>query len=408
MRLSRSKKLLPGLLLAPCAFAWSAGVRCGIAEAVEGKDAPSAPKPAEDPGGEIYTVAELLNRAETIVVAELGLVEGNGTRLNIMEVLKLPSSAAPVKLPEKQLLERASDLLNQEATLRAEREKEKKGPKPLPHPAGAPAAKLPAPALPALAIVAGGRIPLPRPGTQALFFLWERAAPEGDSTLRYRLSHPQGLYGADLAPSVKLSLSRRNPADRERYLREWDERMAKRQALRKDDEVLKKLSAANQESGLRLLAPRPKRSIRDDNTFDVNVRFENSRGYDQAIYDGTVNCFGVRLRKKNAPPEEAVVLRASLKRLAEGLDPATLALVDANDFELVPKNGARSKELHFDAQEHPALAALDGEYVVNVFYVSAQDGKGLEDLPAAPLDRHPDLQRFSPYLQSALCRHAGA
>lgn len=378
----RADGILRGLLLGSAA--WSCA-SAGAGEAPGTSPAPSgAAAGIPESGEQIYTVSELLQRAGLIVVAEVGQGEGNSARLKVLEILKSPSAEALGKKPEKELLQRASDLLNREGAPGQPKNRESA---PGNSAADSGSSRPPAPpssSFPALAILAGQRLPLPRQGTQALFFLWERTEPSSEAPLRYKLSHPQCMYAIEHAAEVRLALSRRQPADRERYLREWDERMAQRQERRKDEEALKKLPADTLERGLSLRAARPKRSVRNDNTFDITVRLENARGYEQAIYDGTLSSFAVRLRKKDAPPERAVVLRASLKRMAEGLDPATLAIVDVSDFLCVPKNGSLSKELHFDAQDHPALGGLEGEYVLNVLYVSTQDGKGLDDLPAAP------------------------
>jgi hypothetical protein len=61
-----------------------------------------------------------------------------------------------------------------------------------------------------------------------------------------------------------------------------------------------------------------------------------------------------------------------------GVDNAILGIVDATDFAIVPHESSLSKELFFDSKTFPALAALNGEYVISVVYSSGFDGNGLD------------------------------
>jgi hypothetical protein len=91
----------------------------------------------------------------------------------------------------------------------------------------------------------------------------------------------------------------------------------------------------------------------------------------------------VRICRKDAPNEQPLVLFATDNEDARvGAD--VLSLVDVNDFVGVPKKDRLIKTLHFEAKEHPALEKLKGEFVACAFYVSTQDGKGLENLPGVP------------------------
>jgi len=324
---------------------------------------------------EIYTAGELLAKGETVLIATVGEATIDGTLLKDIHFIKGPPEDLLAGLPGAIRQKRAEELLNSEA---AERAKLVKDP-------NAEIVRTPEhAAMPQFALVAAAPARLPAAGTQAVFVLWERETPTKALPIRYKASHPQNVYDIKLAAEVRLVLSRRKAEDNQRFLREWDASMARRLELRKDEDVLKARPAGNLESGLTLKALRPRASVRGDNSFDVTARFENSRGYDQAFYDGLQSGFGVRLRKREDPPEKAIVIRQSNKQLTGGVDNATLGIVDESDFETIGKEHSYSKELHFDAKDHPELKELNGEYVVNLFYVNTHSGKGLENLPAAP------------------------
>jgi hypothetical protein len=240
---------------------------------------------------------------------------------------------------------------------------------------------------PALLSVCGCEpLRLPKAGTQVLLFLWEQAEDAPKGALRYRLAHPQCVYELSCAAEVKAELrgGRGRDAERRAYLREWDRVMAERLARRRSDATLRALEAGRPEKGLRLVVRRARPSVLAPNGFNLSVRVENSRDAAQAIYAGPLGGFGVRLRQKDAGPETALVLRLTDPEVTRGVDSQVLALVSSDDFRAVPRNDVLMMDLHVDPKEFPALAGLSGEHLVSAFYTSAQDGKGLEDLPGVP------------------------
>jgi hypothetical protein len=194
------------------------------------------------------------------------------------------------------------------------------------------------------------------------------------------------VYELTCAAEVKAELGRGRGRDAERrpYLREWDWAMAERLARRRSDAMLRALEAGRPEKGLRLVVREARPSMLAPNGFNLSVRVENSRDAAQAIYAGPLGGFGVRLRQKDAGPETALVLHLTDPEVTRGVDSQVLALVSSDDFRAVPRNDVLVMDLHVDPKEFPALAGLSGEHLVSAFYSSAQDGKGLEDLPGVP------------------------
>lgn len=345
--------------------------------AAPAEEAPKAePKPKAEPF-QIYPVAELLGQAETIVIAEIGETSIDGTQLKVQQVLKGPPDELLGTLNANDRQRRAEELLKREA---AEREAAKKNPKAAPT-----VPQDPVDALPQIGVVCADRARLPAKGEVALFMLWEREKPTKELPIRYKIAHPQCVYDPkEVGAHVKVALQRRRPEDSTRYLRGWDAEMAAKLALRRGEDALRQMPAGNLESGLTLKVLRPKVSMSGDHSFNVTALFENSRSYDQAFYDGLVSGFGVRLRRKDDPADKAIVIRASNRQLTGPVDSATLNLVDEGDFSTIPSKANYSKEIRFDAKDLPELAGLNGEYVINLFYISTQTGKGLENLEAAP------------------------
>ena len=373
-----------GIFFFTCACVATSPGRCGepLQPAVPAVETLNENPAQSDLGySKIHSVYELIGIAELVLVAEIGDATVEGTKLRAIEVLRSPPKEVlgPAFVAEQQ--KRALALLDAEAT---HRERLKKDPK---------ATRLAVPlipiALPPLAVIPHEKIPLPRKGTQVLLVLWEREQGTQETPLRYRAAHPQCVYDVNVAPQVRLALERRRPEDNTRYLREMDAQLARKLELRTGDEALKKVPAGNVHAGLKLKALRMRSSVREDGTFDVMVRFQNLRSYDQAVYDGMLSGFGVRLRRKDDPLEKALLVRATYKGLTGDVDAATLAILDAEDFLSVPKAdgekpGELSKELHFSAADLPKLKSLDGAYVLNVFYENTKSGEGVHDLPAAP------------------------
>jgi hypothetical protein len=225
----------------------------------------------------------------------------------------------------------------------------------------------------------------PAAGTQNLFFLWERAEATKELALRYRVAHPQCVYDTTHAAEVKNELSRARTSVRRAYLRPWDARMAARLQQQQQTAELLRLKSGHAEKGLRLTLRYAKSSRLSPGSFDLSFNIENLLDSEQAIYDGPLPVFGVRVYKKDASPEKAMVLFAKDDDEDRGaMDAEILALVDVNDFVGVPRKDKLIKTLHFGVKEHPALAKLEGEYVACAFYVNTLDGKGLENMPGVP------------------------
>jgi len=224
----------------------------------------------------------------------------------------------------------------------------------------------------------------PEAGVQNLFFLWERIEAAKDLPLRYRVAHPQCVYETQYAAEVRSELARARTAPRRAYLRPWDAKMATRLAQRQQTEALLQMKPGHSEKGLRMAVRFARPSLLSPGSFDVSVRIENLMDAEQAIYDGPLPSFGVRLRRKETAAEEALVLLAVDEGLRGGPDADILAQVDVNDFVGVPKRDQLIKTLHFGVREHPELEKLEGDFLASAFYISAQDGKGLEGLPGVP------------------------
>ncbi len=332
----------------------------------------------------IYTLVELLAKAEVIVMGEVGESTDShspnkGAAINVMSVLKAPRSAVNLikpsqvvadekSSPESEVRKRAEDLLEKEAQRKREED-------------GLSANEEVAPGkISSLSIHPVSIRKLPPKGTQAVFLLWEKKVDVKNGHYAYVLNHPQCVYDRSYAARIQVALRNRHAAAKEGFLRPWDKQMAIRINRREGDEVIKSLEPGNLERGLQLQAIRPRLSVRGGNTFDVTVQFTNTRGIQQYIYDGPMAQFGACLLKKGAPAESTLLLRATERHVTSGLDPEILTIMDATDF--VPIKGGRtySRELHFGANEFPVLATLDGPYVVRFFYTSKRAGKKVEHL----------------------------
>jgi len=308
---------------------------------------------------EVYTFADLLSKAERIVVAEVGPRGGSAFTIKVQETLKAPEISAKYVDPEK--FKRAAELLaNDKAAL-----------PPLP-----PARK------PPLQIqLKIENIPLPPEGTQVIFFLWDRAesvlpSPAPREVLTYRVAHPQCLYDIERLPQVRAALMKPRSISDGRYLREWDKQMAEKLKERGADEQLRALKGGEPVQGIRLNAVRPVLLLRRDGSFSVTARVENlSRGA-QAIYDGPGGGYGIRLRPKDADSTQALIVRVSNKNAIA--DAGVLNLPDITDFATIKEKDHLSRELFFDTADYPALQNLNGEYLLSVFFHTKQDGKGLD------------------------------
>lgn len=312
----------------------------------------------------IFPYSELLARAETIAVCEVRHTRAGNARLVVIEWLRGPPEDVRAKFEER----RAAALLTQEA------EEKKDGAKVAPQ---ATETDLD------IGIEVIAPFDPPKAGTQNLYFLWERLEPAKDLPLRYRVAHPQCVYEALYSAEVKNELSRARTAPRRHYLRDWDERMATRLLQQQRTAGLLQLKPGHAEKGLRLTFRFAKSSLLSRGSFDLSFNIENLLDAEQAIYDGPMPVFGVRMHRKDAPNEQPVVLFATEAEDSRvGAD--VLSLVDLNDFVGVPKNDRLIKTLHFEVRDHPVLAGLSGEFVACAFYSSTQDGNGIENLPGVP------------------------
>ncbi len=339
---------------------------------------------AKDSLSESFTLVDLLAKAEAIVVAEVGEQQERGTPLKVLVSLKNPtgnfgiqwgeSTSAPRQKLASEVYKRAEERLDEE-TARKDRDASKEGTEELVNTnsvvAGGP-----------LYVVVENLKKLPRPGVQALFFLWERVKADGPEKLRYRVNHPQCVYDKAYAATVQAALNNRRMALQQTYLRAWDRERALRIERQRQSDAIKKMEAGHVERGMRMSVLSAKTSLRGDNSLFVGAQFENARAYPQFIYDGLLADYGIRLRKKGEGLESALVIRAPVGRSASGLDRDILALSDAADFAMVKKEGVHTKDLHFNAKEFPVLTTLDGAYILNVFYSSKEDGKNVELLDA--------------------------
>jgi hypothetical protein len=305
---------------------------------------------------EFYNLVKLLAQAQRIVVAEIGTPKNGFVTLTVQETLKAPENDPKYVVPE--MFKRAEALLaDDKAQL----------PEPQPLKSKAPATIL---------VRAGTDVKLPPQGNQALFFLWNQLPSDPGSPPKYRLAHPQCIYDLAVLPQVKLGLNNPRSVADGRYLRDWDAQMATRAKERTGLGALRSLEGGEIVMGLRIKALRPQLALRGDNSFSVNAQIENTLNHDLDIYDGPADGYGVLLRAKNAPPESALILR--LQRSVAGVDAKTLEIVDTTDFVTVPHQGAHDKELFADVAAFPAVAALQGEYLLRVFYSSSKDGHGTD------------------------------
>jgi hypothetical protein len=328
----------------------------------------------------IYSFSELLGRAEVIVTGEVGEEAGGSAPVRVLEWLKEPGELTLdelIKLDKRSLDELKQAKRQRQAEERLAEEAEAKGGASGGVAKGGPAR---------LSVCGCEPLRLPKAGTQVLLFLWERVGDAPKGALRYRLAHPQCVYELSCAAEVKAELrgGRGRDAERRAYLREWDRVMAERLARRRSDATVRALEAGRPEKGLRLVVRQARPLVLAPNGFNLSVGVENSRDAAQAIYAGPLGGFGVRLRQKDTGPETALVLRLTDPEVTRGVDSQVLALVSSDDFRAVPRNDVLVMDLHVDPKDFPALASLSGEHLVSAFYTSAQDGKGLEDLPGVP------------------------
>jgi len=322
---------------------------------------------ARRPALAFYTFAELLAKAERIVIAEVGPEQDGASVLLVRETLKAPENDP--KAVEPELMKRAAELLAND--------------------------KLELPPLkpPASLRAKAENLRLPAEGTQAIFFLWDKLPGDAKPGPAYRVAHPQCVYEIELLEQVRAGVARPRSVADGRYLREWDKQMAARARQRQANEALLKMKGGDPVMGLRVRALRPTLSLRGDNSFAITVRVENTRSREQLIYDGPGGGYGVLIRPKNASGDmtrfpavrEVGIVSPEARGLAlrqasgsSGTDSTVLNLADETDFTSVRGDSFVPKELFFDAKEFPALRRLEGAFTVAVFFSTEQDGRGLE------------------------------
>lgn len=339
---SPSALLIVSLALAP------------LARAAEIADAHPPAQPASA-AIDAYTFSELLSKAERIVVAEVGPMRDGELTLVVRDTIKAPELSEKYVDPDR--LKRAAEMLANPKLEAA----------PLPSVPKTP---------PSLKLILQNVAP-PREGVQAVFFLWESAGGTAREPA-YRLNHPQCMYDIELLPQIRAGAAHPRTVGDGRFLRDWDKQMAERMRQREANAALLKMKGGDVVMGLKMRAARPRLSLRGNNSFGITAVVENTRARDQAIYDGPAGGYGIAIRpkEKKADGAGAIVLRQSTKSM--GADVAVLNLTDITDFSTVPHESSLSKELFFDAQEFPILTTLQGEFTVSVFYMSTQDGHGLD------------------------------
>jgi len=307
------------------------------------------------PQAEIYNLAQLLGKAERIVVAEAGAAGAEGCVLNVEQVLKEPKPNPKEIDPE--VLKRASALLADEKAVL---------------PPLAPKAP------PALRVVAVQGQKLPEPGSRAIFFLWDKTASAGKTELLYRLSHPQCVYGPQVLPQVKLGLERPREIADGRYLRDWDHQMAEEAQMRAAGRKLLTAKGGQLTMGLRLKATNSALSLRADNSFACMARLENAEGPEQLVYDGPAGGYGAILCAKGAAPETGIVLYLSAAVMLPQTDSLVVGLDESSDFRSLPSGDSIAKDLFFDVKNFPILKTLQGAYLLKLFFISNHDGKNLD------------------------------
>lgn len=320
------------------------------AENGEARPAPAAPIMID-----VYNFSELLTKAERIVVAEVGPMNDGVLTLVVRDTIKAPELSAKYVDPER--LKRAADLLANDKL------------------DAAPLAVVPK--TPASIKLRLQNIAPPREGVQAVFFLWDSDGGTAREPV-YKLNHPQCMYDIELLPQVRAGVAHPRTVGDGRFLRDWDKQLAERKKQREANNELLRMKGGEVVMGLKMRAARPILSLRGNNSFGITAVVENTRARDQAIYDGPAGGYGIAIRPKvpKADGSGAIVLRQSTKSM--GADNAVLALTDLTDFSTVPKESSLSKELFFDAAEFPVLTTLQGDYTVSVFYITSQDGRGLD------------------------------
>jgi hypothetical protein len=308
------------------------------------------PKPAS--AVTYYNFSELLNKAERVLLGEIGESKDGAVTIKALETLKSPAHDTKKITPD--MVKRAEELLASDK---------------------APAA----PVVQAhgevenvnVTLITGKGIKLPPAGVQAVFFLWDPEKFEEGKPPTYRVNHPQSIYDSAALPQVRAALFKPRSISDGRFLRDWDRRAAQRAAQRKADDELKQIPGGEPVLGLKIEALRPKLLLRGDNSFQVATHLVNTFDKETMVYDGPAGAYGVILRAKGAAPETSIVLRLSG---FEGVDPAAMEITNQSDFATVAGNQIFTREQLVDVKNFPVLKTLSGAYVLKAFYTNRKDG----------------------------------
>jgi hypothetical protein len=323
--------------------AWAALAGCQAGSVFGAQD--EKPKGAAATGAEleIFTLSQLLGKAAHIVVAEVGETRDGLVELIVQKALQAP--APDKKERDADAIKRANALLKGEP------------------PSAVDAKRI---------RVAPGSGKLPPPGSQAVFFLWDRI--EGQQTADtacYTLSHPQCVYDLEALPQVQAGIQRPRAVADGRYLRAWDRDMAGHVRQLKLDQSLLGLKGGDVVLGLRIKAGLATFTMSKDNSFRVNGIIENTRAQEQMLYDGPAGGYGARLKPRGGG--KGHVLRVSMRSVVS-VDRAVLDIPEPADFVSIAGNKHVGKEMIFETKDFPILKTLSGEYLLSVFYTSSQDG----------------------------------
>lgn len=304
-------------------------------------------------GIEIYNFLQLIDKAERIVLGEIGERKDGRVAIATLETLKAPALAA-----------REGQKISPEAYALAE-ERLKSGK------AGAAGGGKDAQKEPGLTLLVNAEMRLPPAGVQAVFFLWHGEKADDEAAGTFTIRHPQCIYDVNVLPQVRAAIFKPRSISDGRYLRDWDRRAAEKLAQRKADDELKHLPAGETVLGMRLDCVRPQLALRGDNSFLVKTNLNNIFGKELLVYDGPAGAYGAILRAKDAPPEKSIVLRLGG---FEGIDPVALNVTTLLDFESIQGNQLLSREHSFDVPKFPILKTLTGTYLLKMFYINTHDG----------------------------------
>ncbi|HLX61866.1 MAG TPA: hypothetical protein VKX17_11335 [Planctomycetota bacterium] len=309
-----------------------------------------------------YNFQDLINKAERIVLGEIGEKNDGAVSIKAIETLKGP--ARDPKAITAETIRRAEELMNS-------------GKSSVPAPRGDPP-----PENVNIAVIPPAENMLPPAGTQVIFFLWEmekgkreegggRGETQKGAVPTYRINHPQCIYESSVLPQVRVALLKPRSIADGRFLRERDAQAAGRAAQRKMDEELKK-ALAEPVLGLAIECVRPHLLLKGDNSFMISSNLLNTYSKELAVYDGPAAAYGVVIRAKDAALETALVLHLNS---FDDVDPAALNITSLTDFDSISGNGQLARDHKFEAQKYPALKNLSGDYLVRMFYTNAKDGK---------------------------------